>query len=83
MVPKWARVTLKWEGNIHKWAEGIALPQRDSRKARKNQANAEDRSVTVKSTASNDDRNTQEGCWNGSGSLTLVLAVEQLFQFFL
>ena len=41
VIPKWDRVTLKWEGNIHKWAEEIALPQRDSRKARKSQANAE------------------------------------------
>jgi hypothetical protein len=32
----------KWEGNIRKWAEGIALPQRDNNsKARKSQANAD------------------------------------------
>ena len=33
--------------------------------------------------ASNGDRNAEEGCRDGSGSLTFVLAVEQLFQFFL
>ena len=41
MVPKWELVTLKWEGSIHKWAEEIALPRRDNRKARKSQANAD------------------------------------------
>ena len=41
MVPKWARVTLKWEGSVHKRAEEIALPRRDNRKARKSQANAD------------------------------------------
>ena len=41
---KWARVALKWEGNIRQWqAEVIALPRRDNRKARKSQANAEPR----------------------------------------
>ena len=40
MVPKWARVTLKWEGSIHKRAEEIALPRRHNRKARKSRANA-------------------------------------------
>src|SRR5207244_8936499 len=42
MVPKWARVTLKWEGSVHKRAEEIALPRRDNRKQRKSQANADD-----------------------------------------
>jgi len=42
MVPKWARVTLKWEGSVHKRAEQIALPRRDNRKARKSQANADE-----------------------------------------
>jgi hypothetical protein len=41
MVPKWAHVTLKWEGSVHKRAEEIALPRRDNRKARKSQANAD------------------------------------------
>ncbi len=42
MVPKWARVTLKWEGSVHKReVEEIALPRRDNRKARKSQANAD------------------------------------------
>jgi len=41
MVPKWERVTLKWEGSVHKEAEEIALPRRrNNRKARKSQANA-------------------------------------------
>ena len=46
MVPKWARATLKWEGNIRKREEAaeIALTRpADNRKARKNQANAEPR----------------------------------------
>jgi len=39
---KWERATPKWEGNIRQWqAEGIALPRRDNRKARKSQANAD------------------------------------------
>ena len=42
-IPKWARVTLKWEGNIRKWeAEVIALsPAADSSKARKRKANTD------------------------------------------
>ena len=42
MVPKWARVTLKWEGSVHKWeVEVIVQPRRrNNSKARKNQANA-------------------------------------------
>jgi hypothetical protein len=40
---KWERVTLKWEGSVHKRAEEIALPRRDNRKARESQANAEPR----------------------------------------
>ena len=40
VIPKWARITLKWQGSIHKRAEVIVLPQsRNSSKARKSQAN--------------------------------------------
>ncbi len=83
MVPRWAHVTLKWEGSIHKRAEVIVLPRRHNRKARKSQANAERCRVIVRGAVSNGNRNAEEGCRNGSGSLTLVLPVEQLFQFFL
>ena len=39
---KWERATPKWEANIHKRAEGIALPRRDNRKARRSQAIADE-----------------------------------------
>src|SRR5437016_5579283 len=39
--------------------------------------------LLVCSCALNRDRNAQEGCRNHSGILTLVLAGEQFFQFFL
>jgi len=45
MVPKWGLVTLKWEGNIHKWEVVIALTRpadnSNSNNARKSQANAD------------------------------------------
>ena len=45
MVPKWARVTLKWEENIHKWQAEVIAPARpnnNNRKPRrKSQANAD------------------------------------------
>ena len=42
MVPKWARITLKWEASTRKrQAAEIALPRRHSRKARKSQANTD------------------------------------------
>jgi hypothetical protein len=84
MVPRWARVTLKWEGSVHKRAEVIALPRRrNNRKARKSQANANAAESSLEAPFSNGNRNAKEGCRNGSGSLTFVLAIEQLFQFFL
>ena len=44
MVPKWELVTLKWEGNIHKWEVVIALSRpadNSNSNARKSQANAD------------------------------------------
>ena len=46
MVPKWELVTLKWEGNIHKWEVVIALTRpadnsNSNSNARKSQANAD------------------------------------------
>ena len=72
----------KWEQSIRKRQEAAEVPltrPADNRKARKSQANPN----TPRGNVSNSDRNAEEGCRNGSASLTFVLAVEQLFQFFL
>ena len=69
----------KWERSIRKRQEVINPTRVDNRKARKSQANPN----TPRGNVSNSDRNAEEGCRNGSASLTFVLAVEQLFQFFL
>jgi len=76
---------LKWEGNIRQQAAEVITPTRpvDNRKARKKAANPSRPTVPVKGNASNSNRNVEEGCRNGGGSLTFVLAVEQLFEFFL
>ena len=74
MVPKWERSIRKRQE-----AAEVILPPADNRKARKSRANPN----TLRGNVSNSDRNAEEGCRNGSASLTFVLAVEQLFQFFL
>jgi hypothetical protein len=73
-------MVLKWEESIRKW-EVIAPTRPDSRKPRKSHANPN--TAPIKSSASNRDRNAQEGCRNGGAVLILVFAVEQVFQFFL
>ena len=70
----------KWEESIRK--QEVINPTRvDNRKARKSQANPNSRAT--RGNASKRDSNAQEGCRNRGSILALVLAVEQVFQFFL
>ena len=72
----------KWEESIRK--REVTPPTRadnHNRKARKSQANPN--STATRANASKRDSNAQKGCRNRGSILTFVLAVEQLFQFFL
>src|SRR4029077_6368933 len=84
VIHRWARATLKWEGSIRKWEAEVIAHTRpvDNRKARKNQANPKGK-ASVRDALLNRDRDAQERRRKGRGILTFVLAVKQLFEFFL